>query len=118
LKEDEPHALTVWALGVGEGFFISIIIDIFLIRFFCIKMDKWIMIGITLIVLLFNYFYFFKSGRGQKIAISKPIFFGSKKISIILTTVFFIILISSLFWGAIWSKYLLETYCKQSTLFR
>lgn len=112
LKENEPHALTVWALGIGEGFFISIIIDILLIRFFCIKMDKWLMIGIGLTFLLFNYFYFFKSGRGQRIVVSKPTFFGNKKISVMLTILFFVALISSMFWGAICSKYLLQTYCK------
>lgn len=112
LKEDEPHALTVWALGIGEGFFISVLIDILLIHFFCIKMDKWLMIGIGLICLLLNYFYFFKSSRGQRIIIYKPAFFGNRKISMILTIIFFIVLISSMFWGAICSKYLLETYCR------
>jgi len=56
------------------------------------------MIGITFIILVFNYFYFFKSGRGQRIATSRPMFFSSKKISTILTAVFFVVLISSLFW--------------------
>lgn len=112
LKENESHALTVWALGIAEGFFISVLIDIISIRFFCIKIDKWLMIGIGLAFLLFNYFCFFKSRRGQKIIVSKPTFFGNKKVSAILTIIFFTILISSMFWGAIFSKYLLESYCK------
>lgn len=112
LKEDEPHALTVWAIGFGEGFFISVIVDILLIRFFCIKIDKWLMIGVGLTFLLFNYLYFFKSGRGKRIVISKPTFFGNKKMSALLTIIFFVFLISSMFWGAICSKYLLQTYCK------
>lgn len=112
LKEDEPHALTVWAIGFGEGFFVSVICDIFLIKFYCAKMDKWLMIGIGAIFLLFNYFYFFKSDKGKRIVISKPTFFGSPKISILITITFFFILISSMFWGAFYSKYLLETYCK------
>ncbi len=112
LKEDEPHALTTWALGFGEGFFFSVIIDVFLIRFFCFKMNKWLIIGVGIIFLLFNYLYFFKSGRGQRIVLSKPNFFGSQKISILLTIIFFVVLISSMFWGAIWAKYLLETYCR------
>ncbi|WP_244160802.1 hypothetical protein [Flavobacterium defluvii] len=118
MKEDEPHALTVWALGIGEGFFVSVFTDIILIRFFCIKMDKWLMIGIGILFLLFNYFYFFRSERGKRIVISKSTFLESNKISIIATILFFLILISSLFWGAICSKYLLETYCNQSSLFQ
>ncbi|MFC4389776.1 hypothetical protein [Flavobacterium quisquiliarum] len=112
LKEDEPHALTVWALGAGEGFFVGSIINIFLIRFFCFKMDKWLMIGISVLFLLINYFYFFKSKRSLRIIKEKPLFFGSSKISKILTIAFFVVIISSMFWGAIYAKYLLQTYCR------
>ncbi|MEN2413169.1 hypothetical protein [Flavobacterium mesophilum] len=118
MKDDEPHALTVWALGFGEGFFTSVIMDMLLIRFLGVRMNKWLMIGISILFLLFNYFYFFKSGRGKKIVISKPMFFNNERISIIVTIIFFVILISSLFWGPFCSKYFLQRYCNQSLLFR
>ncbi|QLC68014.1 hypothetical protein LPB248_12155 [Flavobacterium sp. LPB0248] len=70
------------------------------------------MIGISILFLLVNYFYFFKSKRSLRIIKERPLFFGSPKISKILTIVFFVIIISSMFWGAICSKYLLETCCR------
>ncbi|MBW1654736.1 hypothetical protein GSY47_04995 [Flavobacterium quisquiliarum] len=70
------------------------------------------MIGISVLFLLINYFYFFKSKRSLRIIKEKPLFFGSSKISKILTIAFFVVIISSMFWGAIYAKYLLQTYCR------
>ena len=112
LKEDEPHATTIWALGFGEGYFISVVCDIVAMRYFCYDIITYFMFPIMGVALLFNYLHFSKSKRSRKIVKEKPVFFGSHKISIILTVVFFVIIISSMFWGPVCSKYLLETYCK------
>ncbi len=107
VKDDTPHSTTIWAIGIAEGFFASAIFNLLIIHFFCYNTGKWPMIGITLIFLLMNYIYFSKSNR-SKIIKEKPVFFGSHKISILLTAVFYIILLSSLFLGPIYGKYLLN----------
>lgn len=112
LKEDEPHATTVWAFGFGEGYFISIIFDMVVTKYFCYDIIEYCMFPIIGLSLLFNYLYFSRSKRSQKIVKEKPTFFGSHKASIILTSIFFFILISSMFWGPFCSKYMLDTYCR------
>ena len=111
VKDDEPYATTVWILGFGEGFFLSAISDIISTKIFCYDLIKYSMLPIIGMTLLFNYFYFNKPGRAKKIIEEKPVFFSNHKISIVLTSLFFIILSSSMFLGAFYTKYLLETYC-------
>lgn len=113
LKEDEPHALTVWALGCGEGFLTNALLYSFLVYFFCIKtLNIWIMMSIVGLFVFANYRYFYKSGRAKKIEKEKPMFFSSRKISILITIIFFTVLISSIFWGPFLIKYLKDTYCR------
>lgn len=112
IKDDEPHATTVWVLGFAEGFFASVVLDIFSIRFCCISLNKWIMISIGAIFVFANYLYFNRSGRSKKIVKAKPMFYSNHRISILLTSIFFIVLISSMFWGPIFSRDLLDKYCK------
>lgn len=111
LNEDEPHTTSVWVLGFLEGFFASVIFDTLSIRYFCFDLGKWTMISISLLFILGNHFYFNSTGRAKKIIEEKPMFFSNHKISIVLTSLFFIILSSSMFLGAFYTKYLLETYC-------
>lgn len=112
IKDDEPHATTVWVLGFAEGFFASVILDIFSIRFCCIALSKWIMMSIGAIFVFANYLYFHRSGRSKKIVKAKPMLYSSHRMSMLLTSVFFLILVSSMFWGPILSKHLLNEYCK------
>ena len=111
VKDDEPYATTVWILGFGEGFFLSAISDIISTKIFCYDLIKYSMLPIIGMTLLFNYFYFNKSGRAKKIVKEKPVFFGSHKISIMITTFFLIILISTMFWGPLYAKHLLDINC-------
>lgn len=112
IKDNEPYATTVWALGFSEGFFASIILNIVSIHFWCFSLDKWKMIGIGIMFLLGNYFYFNKSGKAKKIVKIKPMFCNNHRISIILTIIFFAVLISSMFWGPIYTRYLLDEHCR------
>lgn len=112
LKDDTPYSTTIWALGLAEGFFVSVILNLLVIHFFCINMGKWFMIAIGVICLLINYLYFTKDGRSKKIIKQQPVFLGSPKISILVTTLFYIILISSLFWGPVYAKHLLTVNCR------
>lgn len=111
LKEDEPYATTVFALSVSQGFVVNVIINLIIINKFCISLNEWIMIMFQLIILLLNYLYFNKSKLARKIIKQKPMFFGHNLLSIIITILFFIVTLSFMFWGPIYSKYLLRTHC-------
>ncbi len=108
LKDDEPHATTVWALGFLHGFFLSTIINLFFISFFHFKLEKWQLIGSGILFILLNVLYFKNSNKSKKIVKKRPVFFGSHQLSIILSSIYFFILISSLFWGPILTKYILK----------
>lgn len=113
LKEDEPHATTIWVIGFIEGFFTNIVLYSLLVYFYCIKtLNIWIMIFIVGLFLLANYIYFYKSGRAKKIVKEKPMFYSSKKISITITVIFFIVFSSSILWGPFLVRYVSDTYCR------
>lgn len=112
IKDDEPYATTIWALSASEGFCISAILNVLLIKYFCYQMEKWMMFFPILIFLLCNYLYFNKSGRSRQIVKMQPTFFSNHRLSIYIAILFFIITFSSLFWGAFYTKYLLKTYCR------
>jgi hypothetical protein len=113
LKDDEPHLLTTMALSASQGFILNSILQILFIRFFCIEINIWTMFCVIILFNVFNYFYFHRGNRIKKIVKEKPMFFSSNKISIAITILFFIIVISSMFLGPIYSKYILETYCNK-----
>jgi len=112
LKDDEPHLLTILALSACEGFFINIIIEILLINYYCIETNSFIWMGIIVLLNFLNYLYFYKSGKAKIIVKNKPMFFSNNNISILLTILFFVVLSSSIFWGPMLTKYLLETHCR------
>jgi len=111
LKDDEPHLLTTLALSASEGFALSVSLSIILIKFFCFEMTKTLMFLPICMFLIFNFFYFNKSGRASKIVKEKPMFFSNHKLSTIIVLLFFIVTLSFLFWGAFYTKYLLEVNC-------
>jgi hypothetical protein len=111
VKDDDPHLLTTLALSASEGFALAVSLNIVLIRFFCYQMTKLMMFLPICLFLLFNYFYFNKSGRAKKLVKEKPMFFLNHKLSIIITLLFFMITFSFLFWGGIYTKSLLEFHC-------
>ncbi len=112
LPDDQPYATTVFTLSVSESFFINNLILFFFAHFFCINIGKWTMIGITMLIILTNYLYFYRSGRMKEIVKTKPKFFNNHFISIIITILFFIITSSFIFWGPIYVKNILDGCCK------
>lgn len=112
IKDNEPHLLTILALSATEGFILNITVEVVLILYQCKQTNEIIWMGIICLMNLFNYLYFYKSGRAIKIIKEKPMFFSSKRISILVTFLFFILFATSIIWGSILTKYLLDTYCK------
>jgi len=112
LKDDEPHLLTIMALSASQGFALSVSLSLFLLKFFCLEMNKLLLFLPICLFLLFNYLHFYKSGRSRKIVKEKPMFFSSHKLSVALTLLFFIATFSTLIWGAVYARYLTDTYCR------
>jgi len=112
LPDDEPHATTVFTLSVSEGFFINGILQIFLARFFCMPLNIWPMIGVLVLLIFLNYFYYQRSGRAKEIVKTKPMFYSNHKFSIVLTLLFFIVTSSFLFWEPVYIKQIMENYCR------
>jgi|SRR5690554_696155 len=108
LKEEQPHFNTYFSLSASIGFLVNGVIDFLVIKYFCVNIDKWYPIGVFCVILSFNYWIFDYRGLGKKIVDRQPTLFNSKRISIVLTIVFFVITVSWLFWGPFYSRYLLE----------
>jgi hypothetical protein len=108
LPDDQPYATTVFTLSMSESFVVTSLIDFFFAYFYCILIGKWVMIGITLLIIIINYFYFYRSGKMKEIVKAKPKFYNNHFISVIMTILFFIISCSFMFWGPIYVKNILD----------
>jgi len=112
IKDNEPHMLTILAISATEGFALNMLIQVALILYQCKQISSLLWISIIVLINIFNYYYYYKSGRSIRIIKKRPMFFSNNRISILLTVLFFIVLGTSIIWGSILTKYLLETYCK------
>lgn len=101
LKDNEPLATTVFMLSISESFFCNGMASIIGAKYFgvSISSNKPFLFSVPIIILIINYFYFQKSGRGKEIIIEKPLLFGSRGFSIAVTLIFWIVTFSWLFWG-------------------
>ena len=91
-----PRLAATLAVTTLIGYSVIVIIDILLIRFFCIDMSKYLMLAVFAIALLINEFYFFTSKKVKAIIRARPMFFNNHRLTI------WIVLIVSLFVIAIW----------------
>jgi len=73
--------------------------------------NKWYKIGITLLLLAINFWYYARNKNGLKIAKQKPKFFGNNLLSIATTIIFFLVTTSFLFWMADYLMIVIEN-CK------
>ena len=112
IKDVKPHTYTICAISAVEGYALNMFIEVILTFYQCIHMNTFIMMSILIMIGIFNYLYFKKSGRDKKIVKKKPMFFSNHKLSIVLSALFFIILFSTFLLGAFYSKYLSDTYCR------
>lgn len=111
LKDDEPHLLTILALTASESFIVNGILDIILSRFFCMSLNKWPMLGVLVLLLTINLFYYHRKGKSKEIIKNKPMFSSNHKLSIIMTLLFFTISLSFIFFGPVYAKKIMEEYC-------
>lgn len=108
LKDPEPHLATILALSFSESLLINGSADILSVNFFCKKIGKWPMIGVLIILLALNYIYYNKSKKAQTIIKEQPVFLNSHYLTVIIILSFFILTASWMFWGAPYSKSVLE----------
>ena len=96
--DGEPQLTARLTLSASEIFLLISLVRISSAFFFCYDVSKYYMFAIALIVLLLNTFVFLPPKKVEWIIQSKPKFFNSHILSIILTWLFFLITTSSLFW--------------------
>lgn len=106
--DDEPHAMTVFALSISEALLINFIAQMIAVRFYCYFISKWPMLGVCVVMLVFNYFLFIKSGISKKIVKNQSPIIYNKTFTKAFVIVFFIITTSFLFLGPILTKSMLE----------
>ena len=111
IRDFEPHFATILALSFSESLLINGVIDIVGRKWFCANMKPWMQMTILAIIILLNYLGYSRTGKARAVVQNKPSIGDSKKISFIITLLFFLTTASWLFWGPIYGKYLLET-CK------
>jgi hypothetical protein len=98
LNDDNPRVTTVLVFSFSESLLVNGVVNIILAYFFCWAMTKYYMLGILVIILLLNFFIFLTPERIKEIVNSKPMFFGSHRLSIAFTLLFFLTTMSTLFW--------------------
>jgi hypothetical protein len=98
LLDPDPHLATTLGITALEALLVNCILNIVLAYFFCWDLTKYYMLGIVVLILLANTFYFFSSEKAKEIVKSKPILFNSHRFSIVFILLFSILVISTLFW--------------------
>ena len=97
-KESDPILAARLALTASERLFFISLVRIVSSFFFFYDLSKYYMLAIALILLLLNTFIFLPTKRVEDIVQSKPFFFQNRTLSIILTWLFFLITLSSMYW--------------------
>ena len=108
LPDDEPHATVIFTLSFTLASLINGVINIFLAQIVGYALGKWEMISIFLVIMIINYFVYFRTGRAKQVVKEQPMFFDNQKLSIVITAIFLIVCISFLFWSPIYVKNLLD----------
>jgi hypothetical protein len=112
LKETEPHLTTTLALSASIGLAINVPLEISLTYFYCYDLSAKVMFSIVVGIILLTYLVIHRTGKNVEIIKEKPSFFGNKKLSKVITIVFFIVTTSLLFVGPIISKEILDSHCR------
>lgn len=108
LKDNEPHLLTTLALSASIWFVLQFLVRLVFINQTCNSPEKLWVLLILLVIVLFNYIYFHRSGLARKIVDERPMIFGNRVLGNLAVLLFFLITLSFMFWGPIVTKELLE----------
>lgn len=108
LEEEESHLTAILVLSFSISLVVNIIINLILIFSANFVLNKWSMLGVLVLIILYLYYRMYNKERAKQIIEMKPQFFNSKKLSILSTIIFFLTTLSILFWGPIFVRHLME----------
>jgi len=108
IKDTDPHLRTCFALSVAESIIPIGIIDVIALKYYCYKVEIWMMFSVFVVICAFNCWVYIIRGKGKEVIGNKPLYFNNKRFSVVFTILFFLITFSWLFWGSIYGKYLLD----------
>ena len=78
LKDEEPHARTIWLLGIFFSYWVFCAIDLFLLFFFLYSISLEFALMIFFLGVLLFYWIYSKKGRAKFVVEEKkPLFYGS-----------------------------------------
>jgi hypothetical protein len=106
--DDEPHAMTVFALSFSQALLVIFVVQIFFGYFYCYFFGTWPMIIIMAILIVCNYFIFIRTGMSKKLVKSPPPFIINQTFTKGFVILFFFITFSFLFLTAILTKSMLQ----------
>jgi hypothetical protein len=95
--DDEPHAMTVFALSISEALGINFVAELIAAHFYCYFIPKWPLLGVGVAMIIINYFLFIKSGISKKIVDAKAPIIHNRIVTRAFVILFFIVTTSFLF---------------------
>ena len=94
----DPNLAARLALTFLEALFFRAIVNTFFAYSFCRIVPLYIEFSLVAFFLMINTYYYFTPEKESKIIKSKPSFFSSYPLSVLLSVLFFLVNVSTLFW--------------------
>lgn len=107
-KDNDPHLTTILSLSFILSLILNGIIDIILANFFSLYLNKFIRLGV-LVIIIFLMHYLFKKEKREKVLKEKPVIYDDK-ISKIISIIFLVIGLFFHFFNADIVRYILQTH--------
>ena len=109
LKDEEPHARTIWFLGIFFSYWVFCAIDLFLLFFFLYSISLELALTIFFLGVLLFYSIYSKNGRGKFVVEErKPLIRGSFRLSVIWAIFFFVITVTMFLSSAFMREYMYQ----------
>ena len=106
LVQSNPHFVTKLGISAVQSFFLNGLLDVSSVTLLCQKIDAWVMISVSVLILIANFSYFNKNIVSQIIT-NKPMLFNNHRLTILFVILVSVLSISWLFWGSYYSKHIL-----------
>jgi hypothetical protein len=107
LPDNQPHSTVIFTLSFTLSLIVNCILNVAFAYVLNVSLRKWEMIGVFAFINLLMYLTYYRNGKGKRIVKEKPKFFKSHGVSIVLTALFFLIGILTLFLQADLTKIIL-----------
>lgn len=109
--QPEPHFVTVLALSAIEGLFINYLIDFLVVYLFhTIPSEVWYKLLLVVVLLIINFNYYERKGKGMTIVKEKPRYFNNHRLTIAIVFITSIFIISLLFWAVDYQRIILAKF--------